>query len=190
MEKFEFKHRYVPTVPQVRYSSWYDKTAPENYWNDISSIAEILGYMLEGSITGFGGRRRQRVSTISVGQVKEKFGSIRAYCTLASEELVNEKWENDPRAEGTTGPTDEYKQKCLEDDAVWYRHTYQTLTKLLPHYHSAITDAADYPGLLCETKEELDELLDSPYHSGAGVASKTPEDRQKLYKICGFDKKV
>ena len=80
-------------VPQVFYGDWSDDLEPghENYWWDIGTIAEWIGYALIG---GSHGCRVDlyRPNTIHVSQTKEKFGGVRAYCHLASYEQVQEKY--------------------------------------------------------------------------------------------------
>lgn len=76
---------------QIRYGQWSATLAEghENYWNDVSSLAEILSYMLEGGYhTHFG--KRVNMSTIKVAQYKEKFGEPRVYVILACDDLVQE----------------------------------------------------------------------------------------------------
>jgi len=80
-------------VPQVFYGDWSDDllSEHENYWWDISTIANWIGYALVG---GTHGCRVDlcRSNTIHVSQTKEKFGGVRVYCHFASEEQVQERY--------------------------------------------------------------------------------------------------
>jgi len=78
-------------VDQIYYNNWNDKLAPgdENYWWMISTIASWIGYALEGSIHGWQ-TDPYFISTISVRQVKEKFGEVRIYCSFAHPPAVQQ----------------------------------------------------------------------------------------------------
>ena len=122
-----------------------------------------------------------RWSTISVKQVKTKFSEIRCYVNLAADDRVWDEW----KEEGNTGhPTDEFRQQCLIRDCGIYREVYLYLMESAPHLWAGLYSGADYRGLLAETREGLDELLDSDYFSG--VPQGVEDDREALYKICDF----
>lgn len=76
-------------IEQAHYHHWDDQLSPgdENYWWMIGTIAEWIGYALEGSIHGCYSEPYY-MSTIAVAQTKEKFGEVRAYCTLAQSSAV------------------------------------------------------------------------------------------------------
>ena len=78
---------------QVSYSSWYDKlkSGHENYWKDISSIAQLLAFSLEAGYRDYNGKSRP-LSSITVEQYKEKFGTPRVYCTFGNSFLVNSEY--------------------------------------------------------------------------------------------------
>lgn len=56
-------------IKDVYYNSWFDKTAPKQYWIDIDRISADIGQELE------------KVG-ITVFQCKEKFGECRVYVSL------------------------------------------------------------------------------------------------------------
>lgn len=135
---------------------------------DSRDALRILHYALES-----------RWSSINVRQVKTKFTEIRCYVDLADEARVWEEW----KLEGNNGrPTPEFKLKCLVRDCGVYREVYRYLLKSSPNLWSGLYYGADYGGLLAETREGLDELLDSEYFSG--VPWELESDRELLYKIC------
>jgi len=86
---------------QICYGRWGDELAPghESYWEDIATIADWIGYALVGTIHGWRVELRQW-NTMHVTQTKEKFGTCRVYCHMASYEQVEEK----------------YKEYCLQID--------------------------------------------------------------------------
>jgi hypothetical protein len=83
-------------VRQVYYSSWHDKLKKthQNYWEDISNIAELIALSLEGGIHG-ASNKRYRYSSIVVMQYKEKFGTIRVYCRLGDPTLIKEEYKEE-----------------------------------------------------------------------------------------------
>ena len=81
-------------VEQIYYSNWNQKLMPghENYFEIISTIAEWIGFSMEGSILS-SSRYRVNMSTIGVSQAKEKFGQCRVYVNFAVNELVRKEFE-------------------------------------------------------------------------------------------------
>ena len=182
-DKFEFQHRTKPDG-QVKYSSWQDPNAPKQYWNDVESLAYFIGKALDGRLYAFDHHERS-FSTIRVLQTKEKFGDPRVYCRLADAELVTRAYEKSSKFEPGEVPHS-FKIYRVIEDAKLYRSVYQRLMKLVPQYYVIIRNGADYPGLICETKEELDELLASPFYAGTALDAEDPEQLKALYELCGF----
>jgi hypothetical protein len=174
----KLKYAYVPNVTQIRFFDFNDKRAPREYWSHINDIADLVAHRLCGM-----GSTYEHVgctsTTILVQQHKEKFGGARVYCILADASLVAAAWKNDGNADA---PSEEFIHMCRVRDAKHYRETYRMVFGLCPQYYSAVRYDADYPALLCETREELDELLCSEYHAGW-----ERDDRATLFEICGFD---
>lgn len=152
---------------QVIFSVWGDKKAPATYWSDIGHLAEMIGYALEGSMTGYR-TECYHMSTIAVQQVKEKFGQARVYCVLGNAENVARKWNREHKTtqlhnDGNvtlsvscaSRPTNEFCRQCCVEDAKWYRHVYRTFVSLVPHYKDAIVGAADMGELLYDSFEEM-----------------------------------
>lgn len=181
MLDFEFKHAYKHPVKQVKFSSYSDPAAPKSYFNDVQNIAEFIGDSLS-----FRDYRGYNVSTIRVSQAKEKFGRVRVYCSFADPMLVARKWEAYNYSKMLSDVTSEFMESCLFHDADRYRRVHKRIANLLPHYYDVIHACADFPGLLCESKEELDELISSPFHSSSGFNVEIPEQLDKLYNLCGF----
>jgi hypothetical protein len=171
----KFKHRYVPSVPQIRYRQWSDKAASKEYWPTIDSIAYFIGAALS-----------DRWYTIEVVQTKEKWGDAIVYCSLAEPESVLKKWEQSRSFQPKIEVPDSFRHDALIDDANHYRTTYQRAFSIWPQYFVAIRSGASFPGLLCQSKEEFDELFDSGYFAGCGFEVNTPEKRQWVYDICEF----
>lgn len=88
-----------PPVTQIHYTNWADELAPghENYWWMVGTIADWIGYALEGSIHGCR-QEPQFLSTIAVRQTKEKFGEVRCYCHLADTSSVQKKYDEKVKA--------------------------------------------------------------------------------------------
>lgn len=182
---FTFKHRYVPQIEQLKFSSWGDRNAPKEYWQTVDSIAHFIGAGLDGLLR-FGGDR-STWSTIVVMSTKEKFGDARVECHLAHEELVITAWEHDSSfVHGSTVPN-EFRVKRQLQDVKHYRETYKKAFGAWPQYYDAIRNGASYPGLLCHTKLEFEELQTSPYYSGVGLDLNTPElSLSALYEVLEF----
>lgn len=81
---------------QIYYTDWAEKLAPghENYWWMIGTIADWLGYALEGSRHGFRSEP-YFLSAVAVRQTKEKFGGVRCYCSLANPWGVKKKYDRE-----------------------------------------------------------------------------------------------
>lgn len=164
------------TVSQVYYGSWYDKEAPKTYWEDISNIASCIHESLDS-----------RHYTISVVQSKEKFGTIRVYCSLADPDRMDDlytkdrdahnhrvlsAWTYHQRNPDSRAPNinpfpskDEWVAGRLVEDGIWYRQVYFRYVSLFPHYEYAITSAADYSDLLYKTIEDYASAIQCPgYH--------------------------
>ena len=79
-------------VPQIRYTNWSDKLKPghEDYWEKCDTIARWIGYALEGALTTTS--LGCISSTIGIAETKEKYGSIRVYCYLATHHKVEKIW--------------------------------------------------------------------------------------------------
>lgn len=182
---FDFKHRVVPEEKQIKFSQWNDPSAPKQYWRDIESISFFIGKALDGRLYAFD-RHERSFSTIYVTQAKEKFGNPVVYCQLAEPELVTRAWEKSPKFVSGDVP-DSFKEERLVADSRLYRSVYARMMQMLPKYYVAIRNGAQYPGLICETKAELDELIESPYYDSSGIDVQDPEKRQLLYAICGFE---
>lgn len=124
---------------------------------------------------------RSRRCTIRVTDCKTKFAEIRVYCYLGDDELVRKKW----RDEGNEGdPDEEFTRKCLLDDCWHYRDSYKSVMAAIPSAWRSLYDGADWTGLLQDSREGLDELLDSDFYSG--VPRELENDREALYKACHF----
>lgn len=121
---------------------------------DIDTIAQWIGYALEGCIHGFNLRRRAS-STIRVEQTKEKFGEARVYCRLADEDLVREEWEKDNLGL-VSAP---FARKCLQWDRFHYNQVYADAQRLFPQYTREITGAADFKHLTHVTPEAAAQYL-------------------------------
>lgn len=125
---------------QVYHTSHDDPHMPMNYMRDIENIAHIIGKMLVEHCDADG---RTRMSTIIVDCVKEKLGTVRVYCNLASESLLPE------------NSTCHDKFLHLLDDARHYRDSYKTAIWLWPYYDIAIRTGASYPMLLLDDLESF-----------------------------------
>ena len=165
------------TVEQVYYGSWFESSAPKTYWEDISNIASCIHESLES-----------RHYTISVAQSKEKFGTIRVYCSLADPDRIEDLYarglatheyrvlsamtyhQSHPNSRAPNirpFPTkEEWVAGRLVEDGIWYRQVYFRYVSLFPHYEYAITSAADYSDLLYKTLEDYAQALKRPdYYS-------------------------
>ena len=153
--------RYKPTVPQVYHTHWGDPTADKTYFARVDHIANIIGAQLVMPIAV--SNYLEYGTTIHVQQAKEKFGCCRVYCTLAADELVQREWER----QKPQPPLMDFVRQCLVRDARHYAATYAEVLDLLPQFHLAIVNAADYPILVTQSWEEAIELFESGYFSGA-----------------------
>lgn len=167
---------YVPSVQQER-------TLDNENGKKISIIAELIGCAL--TVCPHDTPRPSCLTTIAVHQSKNKFGEVRVYCHLADPDLVKKSWDSMSDSDREKrGAYDDHAKKRLVTDAHRYRVVYRSVALgLFPQFYWAIRRSADYPVLLCESREELDELLDSGYHTGWDAS---PESRSGLYKICSF----
>lgn len=125
---------------QVYHTSSDDPLMPMNYMRDIKNIAHIIGNML---VEHRDGQCPARMSTILVDCVKEKLGTVRVYCNLASESLLPE----------NCSESDKFFH--LLDDARHYRNSYKTAIWLWPYYDIAIRTSASYPMLLLDDLESF-----------------------------------
>lgn len=140
------------TVAQVKFNYCGQPGATEEYWSHIGACAAFIGARLQHR-KPLCNSRNPRCSTIHVEQYKEKFGDVRVYCTLADDEEVRAKWEE----EGNGGdPTPEFRAKCLARDAYFYRRVYLDMVSLVPQYHNAILLAADHEELLQDDEFSID----------------------------------
>lgn len=171
-----FKH----AVRQIRFSDAANKRAPKEYWQHISNIADLIAHRLSGIDANSSFHITGVVTTIAVMQYKEKFGDVRVYCRLADPARVATQWANQ---KNTGMPSGEFIRACRLRDAKHYRETYMMIFSLCPQYYNAVRSAADYPALLCESREELEDLLSSEYYTGW-----EKDDYEVLFKICDFDK--
>ena len=105
----------------------------KDYFETISDIADWIGFALIGTRYGIDGKPIN-ASTIHVLQIKEKFGTPRVYCTLAS---IHE------------------DEEAALKDAKHYRFVYETAVRLFPQYEKAIREGMDYPQYLFQTNGEL-----------------------------------
>lgn len=100
------------------------------------------------------------VSTIHIDQHKEKFGSVRIYCTLAEDGLVKQMWKaQHPEIPRPVMPA-AFKDECWLRDARYYRRCYLDMVSLVPQYKDSIVDSADHRELLYETIDDLNECLE------------------------------
>ena len=151
-------------VTQIFYSRWGTETKEHaSYFDDIDRIAEWIAWGLEAQQTGFSLKTYQ-YSTISVQQHKEKFGTVRVYCTLADTQKVQRAWQRNLRqwrkkADGSPRPSrEEFRHRCLTSDMRWYRSVYAKAIASWPHYEEAIRNSAENDILLMN-EEELDKAI-------------------------------
>jgi len=151
-------------VTQVIYNMWGSETKEHaSYFDDISRIAEWIAWGLEAQQTGFSLAAYQ-YSTIAVHQSKEKYGTVRVYCTLADSGKVRRAWAAElrkwrKRADGSPRPSrQEFVQKCAQSDMRWYREVYMKAIASWPHYETAIKRCADMDVLLMH-EDELDKAV-------------------------------
>ena len=133
---------------------------------NISRLEKLMQNFNHSAIAAFIGARLQhpnppcnglgRVSSIKVAQYKTKFDSVRIYCNLANDKLIDDEW----RSRHDCEPTQEFIDKCWERDAEHYRRCYVEMVELLNGY-AAFFDGADYYVLLCASEEELDAVIES-----------------------------
>jgi hypothetical protein len=154
------------SVKQIFYNTWGSQPEEhESYFSDIEDISAFIAWGLEAQQSGWS-ITPQQMSTIAVSQHKEKFGTVRVYCTLAASEKVNRVWRKELRSWRERLPGDDsprpckkmFKQQCLERDMTWYRIVYMQAIRLWPHYEKAITCAASEHHLL-ETPRELEDAV-------------------------------
>lgn len=168
----------LAVVDQITYDNWNDALQPghENYWVDVSNLANILENCLS----------RSDYSSIQVSQVKEKFGRVRAYISFADIKkvkrlyrkklkfinLANEKiriakalpindrsfWQKNlvNQDEIQKISFKDFSKECLLSDMRFYRSVYYDLASLVPHYKNVLFDDADYRELLFDTKDEME----------------------------------
>ena len=146
------------TVSQVFYSRWGTETSSHpGYFDDIDRIAQWIAWGLEAQMTGFSLSTYQ-MSTIAVHQHKEKFGTVRVYCTLASRSKVDRQWRahlaswrKKGEGEGVPRPSKKkFAEDCLSRDMRWYRSVYKSAIASWPHYEAAIRKCADSDLLLMD----------------------------------------
>ena len=151
-------------VKQVFYNTWGSEAEEhKSYFSDIEDISAFIAWGLEAQQSGWSVTPTQ-MSTIAVSQHKEKFGTVRVYCTLAASEKVKREWRKTLRSWKERSPGDdsprpsreEFTRECLERDMVWYRTVYMQAVRLWPQYEKAITCAASESHLL-GTLRDLEE---------------------------------
>jgi len=142
----------------------------------IGVIAAFIGARLQYPNPRINGQGNPWVSTISVDQHKNKFDDVRVYCNLAQPALVRQKWlwlkENQhlkseirsfyfPNIDVSADePTDEFLDRCIKHDAMYYREVYEDMVALQPHLRGKICRAADHTELLYGTLQEVIDKLD------------------------------
>lgn len=120
------------------------------------TIAMFIAAALQHPNPPCNGRRR-RMSTISVGQHKNKFDQVVVYCDLADENLVSEAW----AADGHDGePSDEFVGKCMLHDAQVYRGAYRKMLFLAPQYRDMTLARPDFGHLLHDDVQGAYDWLD------------------------------
>lgn len=117
------------------------------------NVAELLAFKLECYSTDYQGNVAKE-GTIRVVQHKQKFGSIRVYCTLADILLVKQSIDTTNLAMTTPEDVSRYRMNCLLLDAKHYRDSYLEFKELFPDLWLDMFSGADYPQLLCASAEE------------------------------------
>lgn len=152
-------------MEQVRYHAWGSNKDHPNYFSDIEAIAQWIAWALEAQQTGWG-KHPHQMSTIAVQQHKEKYGSVRVYCTLTAPEKVDREWRARLRewriagSQGERPSKTHFVRECEIRDMRWYRSVYRSAVALWPHYMSAIVDDADYVHLIGTFEEALQAHLE------------------------------
>ena len=127
-------------------------------------VPMFLGSALDHELPICNGKGR--CSTIKVDQYKSKFSEIRIYCTLADGMRVLELWEREQYAtrmkhDGTSWDYEEFRKKCLFNDAVHYRSCYMAMLSLLTNEEDkrGVRGGASYRELLCEDELQMNIFL-------------------------------
>ena len=141
-----------PQVEQIFYSHW-GKQKPEhkNYFSDIEAIAEWIAWGLEAQQSGWSDKPNQ-MSTIAVTQHKEKYGTVRVYCTLAASSKIKPLWraelrlwsKMDPATRGPRPDKKDFDRRCLISDLRWFRSVYKKALYCWPQYETAIRSSAEW----------------------------------------------
>lgn len=175
-------------VKQVMFGNWTDKSAPKQYWRDVTAVAMFIASALQHP-TPPCNSRNPRMSTIVVQQHKEKFGAANVYCQLADINMVADKW---AQAGKQGEPSEEFIYSCFVHDAQVYRNAYMQMIDLVPHYKNMICARADYYELLFTTKQQLETWLTEKGSEGFYLKRYKSKDieelTRKLKNICGFEK--
>jgi len=139
-------------VEQIFYSHW-GKQKPEHasYFSDIEAIAEWIAWGLEAQQTGWSVKPNQ-MSTIAVTQHKEKYGTVRVYCSLAAESKVAPLWraelrrwnKMDAETRGPKPSKQTFARQCLIADLGWFRCVYKKALYCWPQYEAAIKSSAEW----------------------------------------------
>src|SRR5210317_365472 len=115
---------------QIYYNMWGSESEEHrDYFYTIGTIANWIGYALIGPMHRPYTTDIVTRSNISVLQTKEKFGTPRVYVSFSGETHL--------------------------EDAIHYRHVYQTAINLFPQYEKAIREGMDHSEYLFETEEEI-----------------------------------
>lgn len=115
---------------QIYYNMWGSESEEhKDYFYTIGTIANWIGYALIGPMHRPYTTDIITRSNISVLQTKEKFGTPRVYVSFSGETHL--------------------------EDAIHYRHVYQTAINLFPQYEKAIREGMDHSEYLFETEEEI-----------------------------------
>jgi len=115
---------------QIYYNMWGSESEEhKDYFYTIGTIANWIGYALIGPMHRPYTTDIVTRSNISVLQTKEKFGTPRVYVSFSGETHL--------------------------EDAIHYRHVYQTAINLFPQYEKAIREGMDHSEYLFETEEEI-----------------------------------
>jgi len=143
-----------------------DCKADKNDFTLVGPIAAFIGARLNYTVPECNGPRRymgRDITTIRVGQHKEKFWNVIVYCQLADESLVQQRWleDREREADGEAAPP-EFIEKCFKHDAWHYRRCYMDMLRLLPQrMHNRVRCCADYGELLYDTRAEMEAMVDA-----------------------------
>lgn len=143
------------------------------------NVAELLAFKLECYSTDYQGNVSKE-GTIRVVQHKQKFGSIRVYCSLADILLVKQSIDVSNRAFSTPEDIHRYRLNCLILDAKHYRDSYLQFKELFPDLWLDMFSGADYPQLLCENS------ADYQYHYRKDHVFAVDEMKADIRDICGW----